>query len=83
MYRNYISRDEVSFNDSPKERGLVYLPIVYYSTLTYCNHMIELFSSVVSYLLSGLRIHQAEEKYAKQSKEEATYPFGKTVTGSF
>ena len=82
MYRNYISRDEVSFNDSPKKRGLVYLPIVYYSTLTHCNHMIELFSSVVSYLLSGLRIHQAE-KYAKQSKEEATHPFGKTVTGPF
>ena len=45
--------------------------------------MIELFSSVVSYLLSGLRIHQAEENYAKQSKEEATHPFGKTVTGPF
>ena len=44
--------------------------------------MIELFSSVVAYLLSGLRIHQAE-KYAKQSKEEATHPFGKTVTGPF
>jgi hypothetical protein len=82
MYRNYISRDEVSFIDSPQERGLIYLPIVYYSTLTYCNHMIELFSSVVSYLLSGLRVHQAE-KYAKQSKEEATHPFGKTVTGPF
>jgi hypothetical protein len=45
--------------------------------------MIELFSSVVSYLLSGLRIHQAEKYYAKQSKEEATHPFGKTVTGPF
>ncbi|MGA7541466.1 MAG: hypothetical protein WBW34_00230 [Nitrososphaeraceae archaeon] len=75
-------RDEVSFIDSPQERGRLYLSIVYYSTLTYCNHMIELFSSVVSYLLSGLRVHQAE-KYAKQSKEEATHPFGKTVTGPF
>ena len=83
MYRNYISRDEVSFIDSPQERGLLYLTIVYYSTLMYCNHMIELFSSVVSYLLSGLRIHQAEKYYAKQSKEEATHPFGKTVTGPF
>ena len=44
--------------------------------------MIELFSSVVSYFLSGLRIHQAE-KYEKQCKEEATHPFGKTVTGPF
>jgi hypothetical protein len=44
--------------------------------------MIELFSSVVSYLLSGLRIHQAE-KYANHSKEEATHPAGKTVTGPF
>jgi hypothetical protein len=44
--------------------------------------MIELFSSVVSYLLSGLRIHQAE-KYEKQCKEEATHHSGKTVTGPF
>jgi hypothetical protein len=44
--------------------------------------MIELFSSVVSYLLSGLRIHQAE-KYANRSKEEATHHSGKIVTGPF
>jgi hypothetical protein len=44
--------------------------------------MIELFSSVVSYFLSGLRIHQAE-KYEKQCKEEATHHSGKTVTGPF
>jgi hypothetical protein len=44
--------------------------------------MIELFSSVVSYFLSGLRIHQAE-KYGKQSKEETTHHSGNTVTGPF
>jgi hypothetical protein len=44
--------------------------------------MIELFSSVVSYFLSGLGIHQAE-KYAKRNKEEAIHHSGKIVTGPF
>jgi hypothetical protein len=37
--------------------------------------MIELVTSVVSYLLSGLRIHQAE-KQGKQNKEKAIRPSG-------
>jgi hypothetical protein len=44
--------------------------------------MIELFISVVSYFLSGLRIHQTE-KHGKQSKEEAIHPSDKTVIGPF
>jgi hypothetical protein len=42
--------------------------------------MIELFSSVVSYILSGLKIYLAE-KQMKQDPQEANGPFGKTVAG--
>jgi hypothetical protein len=35
--------------------------------------MMELFSSMVSYVLSGLRIYLAE-KHIKQDREEATSP---------
>jgi hypothetical protein len=47
---------------------------------TYCNRMIELFSSVVSYILSGLKIYLAE-KQMKQDLQEANGPFGRTVVG--
>jgi hypothetical protein len=43
--------------------------------------MLELFSSLVSYVLSGLKIYLAE-KHIKQIKEwKAKGPFGRTVAG--
>jgi hypothetical protein len=42
--------------------------------------MIELFSSVVSYILSGLKIYLAE-KQIKQDLQEENGPFGRTVAG--
>jgi hypothetical protein len=48
---------------------------------TYCNHMLELFSSLVSYVLSGLKIFLAE-KHMKQDLQGVKGPFGKTVAGS-
>ena len=49
--------------------------------VAYCNGMLELFSSLVSYILSGLKIYLAE-KHVKQDLHGVKDPFGKTVAGS-
>jgi hypothetical protein len=46
--------------------------------LTYCNHLMELFVSVVSCVLSRLKIYLAE-KHIKQDLQEAKSPLYETV----
>lgn len=58
-----------------------HLPRGYYTMFTYCNRMLELFSSLVSYVLSGLKIYLAE-KHIKQDLQGVKGPFGKIVAGS-
>jgi|SRR5215208_4093342 hypothetical protein len=48
-----------------------------HAMFAYCNHMLELFSSIISSVLTGLRIYLAE-KHKKQDKEETTSPFGRS-----
>lgn len=43
--------------------------------------MIELFVSVISHILSGLKIH-IEEKHMEQDLQGVKGPFGRTVAGS-
>lgn len=47
---------------------------------TYYNCMMELFLSVVSCVLSGLKTYLAE-KHIKQDLQEAKSPLGRTVAG--
>jgi predicted acyltransferase len=46
----------------------------------HCNRMLELFLSVVSCILSGLKTYLAE-KYIKQDLQEAKSPLGRAVAG--
>jgi hypothetical protein len=52
----------------------------YYMMFAHCNRMLELFLSVVSCILSGLKTYLAE-KYIKQDLQEAKSPLGRAVAG--